>query len=272
MDKALLQLIRISHAVGKDSSLVQGGGGNTSVKTEDGRYMYIKASGTALRDMSEKQGWRRIRLDSALSIMKDKSIARLDTFAREAEIVSRLQLACDDKVTGEARPSVEAHLHAFLDRCVIHLHPVAVLSYACAKKGRGELEKLLGQEEFPPLWVPYTDPGFTLAGKVARLIEGYRQQYNRKPSILVLEKHGLLISANSPDGALRLVRKVISRCLGKLKQPKAGKIKAVSEKVILDAKLCLRRAFFEATGRYAAISYYCNDAVAAFWREKDASK
>ena len=30
-----------------------GGGGNTSVKTEDGRYMYIKASGTALKDMAK---------------------------------------------------------------------------------------------------------------------------------------------------------------------------------------------------------------------------
>jgi rhamnose utilization protein RhaD (predicted bifunctional aldolase and dehydrogenase) len=163
MDKALSQLIRISHAVGKDSLLVQGGGGNTSVKTPDGRYMYIKASGTALKDMSAKNGWRRIRLDSVLAIISDKSIAKLDTYAREIEIVNRLQLACDDDAAGEVRPSVEAHLHGFLDKCVIHLHPVAVLSYACAKKGRAELEKLFAGEKFPPLWVPYTDPGFTLA-------------------------------------------------------------------------------------------------------------
>ncbi|HUW18794.1 MAG TPA: SDR family oxidoreductase [Sedimentisphaerales bacterium] len=272
MDKALSQLIRISHAVGNDSSLVQGGGGNTSVKTEDRRYMYIKASGTALKDMNERRGWRRVRLDSALSIIKDDSIARLDTYAREIEIVNRLQLACDDDMAGDARPSVEAHLHAFLDRCVIHLHPVAVLSYACAKRGRAELEKLFANEKFPPLWVSYTDPGFTLAKKVARLIDGYRKQYGRKPSVLFLEKHGLLVSANSPDGSLRLVRKVISRCLGRLRPPKGGKIKPPGGRVIADTKLCLRRAFFEATGRYAAISYYCDYAVAGFVRQKDARK
>ncbi|MHC4397920.1 MAG: class II aldolase/adducin family protein [Planctomycetota bacterium] len=111
MDEALSQLIRISKKVGRDSTLVQGGGGNTSVKTADGKYMYIKASGTALKDMSKTRGWRRMGLDSVLSIIKDKSLARLETHAREIEVVNRLLLACDDKVTGPARPSVEAHLH-----------------------------------------------------------------------------------------------------------------------------------------------------------------
>jgi len=142
MDKTLSQLIRISKAVGKDTSLIQGGGGNTSVKTKDGKHMYIKASGTALKDMNEQNGWRRLQLDLVLSIIKDKSIAQLDTCAREMEVVNQLLLVCDDKVTSDARPSVEAHLHAFLDKCVIHLHPVAVLAYACAKNGRAELEKL----------------------------------------------------------------------------------------------------------------------------------
>ena len=58
MDKALSELIKISNAVGRNAALVQGGGGNTSVKTADGKYMYIKASGTALKDMNGKHGWR----------------------------------------------------------------------------------------------------------------------------------------------------------------------------------------------------------------------
>ncbi|MBA7617962.1 hypothetical protein ES703_25280 [subsurface metagenome] len=100
MDKILSQLIRISHTVGKDTLLIQGGGGNTSVKSADGKYMYIKASGTALKDMNEQNGWRRLRLDSVRSIIKDKSIAQLDTYGREIEVVNRLLLACDDEVTG----------------------------------------------------------------------------------------------------------------------------------------------------------------------------
>ena len=170
MDKALLELIRISNAVGKDPTLVQGGGGNTSVKTADGKYMYIKASGTALKDMSEKQGWRRLRLDAVLSVIEDKAIARLDAQSRETEVVNRLLLACDDEVVGTARPSVEAHLHAFLNKCVIHLHPSVVGAYVNAKHGKAELQKLFKTEKRPPLWVPYTDPGFTLAKRIAKLV------------------------------------------------------------------------------------------------------
>ena len=112
MDTALLELIKISNETGVDPTLVQGGGGNTSVKTSDGKYMYIKASGTALRDMNAKEGWRRLRLDLARSVVKDESIAQMEPQSREPEVVNRLLSACDDNVKTVARPSMEAHLHA----------------------------------------------------------------------------------------------------------------------------------------------------------------
>jgi len=281
MNKALADLIKISNITGKDSTLIQGGGGNTSVKTADGRYMYIKASGTDLKDMDKHAGWRKLRLDSVLAIIKDKSIAKLDVYRRETKVVNRLLLACDDKLTGDARPSIEAHLHAILGKCVIHLHPVAVLSFACAKNGKAELEKLFKKIEnrkskieyyFPPLWVPYAHPGFTLAKKIAKLAADYQNRFGRKPAVLFLQKHGLLISADSPNAALRLLRNVINRCAGKLKWPKAGKAKPPNQEVIADVKLCIRRAFYEATGQYAVISHFYDDAIAAFWCQKNAQK
>jgi rhamnose utilization protein RhaD (predicted bifunctional aldolase and dehydrogenase) len=281
MDKALTDLIRISNITGKDSALIQGGGGNTSVKTPDGKYMYIKASGTDLKDMNKYAGWCKLRLAPVLAIIKDKSIAKLGVQARETKVVKRLLLACVDKASAGSRPSIEAHLHAMLGKCVIHLHPVAVLSFACAKNGKAELEKLFKKIEnqkskiknsLPPLWVPYAHPGFALAKKIAKLNADYQNRFGKKPAVLFLQKHGLLISADSPDAALRLLRSIISRCAGKLKYPKAGKTKPLNQKMIAYAKLCIRRAFYEATGRYAVISYFYDDAIAAFWRQKNAQK
>jgi rhamnose utilization protein RhaD (predicted bifunctional aldolase and dehydrogenase) len=272
MDEALSQLIRISKKVGKDNTLVQGGGGNTSVKTADGKHMYIKASGMALKDMSKSRGWRRMRLDSVLLIVKDKSIARLETHAREIEVVNRLLLACDDKVTGTARPSVEAHLHGFLDKCVIHLHPSAAGAFVNAKNGKAMLEILFKTETIPPLWVPYTDPGSTLAKKIASLVGNYQKQFGKKPAILFLHKHGLFITTGSADTALRLVHKVIKRCNSKLRQPRAGKIKSVSQEKIKEIKPCIRRAFFEATGEQATISYFNDNEIADFMAQKDAKE
>ncbi|MBU8902127.1 MAG: class II aldolase/adducin family protein, partial [Victivallales bacterium] len=158
-DSDLTTLIKISKIVGGDIALVQGGGGNTSVKTSDNKYMFIKASGTALKDMSKDKGWRRINLASALSLLTDKSLTSLDTSTRETEVVNRLFSSCDDKELScdhTARPSVEAQLHALLDKYIIHLHPDAVGAYVNAKNGKKLLDELFKNEKLPPLWVPYT--------------------------------------------------------------------------------------------------------------------
>ncbi|MDD5064387.1 MAG: class II aldolase/adducin family protein [Phycisphaerae bacterium] len=272
INKALADLISISNITGKDSALIQGGGGNTSVKTADGRFMYIKASGTDLKDMNKHAGWCKLRPAPVLAIIKDKSIAKLGIQARETKIVKRLLLACDGKASAGSRPSVEAHLHAMLGKCVIHLHPVAVLSFACAKNGRAELEKLFKNEKFPPLWVPYAHPGFTLANKFAKLNADYQNRFGVKPSVLFLQKHGLIISADSPNAALRLLRRVINRCAGKLKYPKATRTKPPNQQIIAEIKSCIHDALYNATGCCAAISYFYDDEIAAFWHKKNARK
>ncbi len=290
MDKALLELIRISNETGVDPTLVQGGGGNTSVKTADGKYMYIKASGTALKDMNAKQGWRRLRLDLARSVVMDESLAKMPPQTREPEVVNRLLLACDDNVKTEARPSVEAHLHAWLDKCVIHLHPSAAGAYVNARNGKAQLDKLFKAEPLPPLWVPYTDPGYMLAKRIARLVDGYQSRFGKGPAMLFLEKHGLFITAGSAVGALRLVRRVIKRCNSKLKRRARGPLRAcarrrpersrgtfqargrVKAKDVADVKNCIERAYFEGTGEQAMIWYYNNNAIDEFCGLKDARK
>jgi rhamnose utilization protein RhaD (predicted bifunctional aldolase and dehydrogenase) len=274
MNKALVDLIKISNITGKDPALIQGGGGNTSIKTPDGRFIYIKASGTDLKDMSLHAGWCKLRLPSVLAIIKDKSIAKLGTQAREAEIVRRLLLACVDKASADARPSIEAHLHAMLGRCVIHLHPVAVLSFACAKNGQAELERLFKNFKFSPLplWISYAHPGFSLAKKIEKSTADYRNRFGTTPAVLFLQKHGLLISADSPDAALRLLRSVINRCAGKLKYPKAVKTRHPNRKIVADIKFCIRCAIFNAMGQYVVINHYYDDEIAAFWRRQDAQK
>ena len=272
MERALEELIKISNETGVDPTLVQGGGGNTSVKTDDGKYMYIKASGTALKDMNERQGWRRLRLDLARSVVKDDSLAKMPPQIREPEVVNRLLLACNDDVKIEARPSVEAHLHAWLDKCVIHLHPSAAGAYHNARNGWAKLQKLFGDEKPPLLWVPYTDPGFLLAKRIARLVERYKEQFGKEPAILFLEKHGLFVTAGSAAGALRLVRRVIKRCYSELRQPKTGRPKPVSREDIENVKHCIERAYNDATGEPAMIWYHNNNAIDEFCRHKDAKK
>lgn len=275
-DPALSALIKISKTVGRDITLVQGGGGNTSVKTSDNKYMFIKASGTALKEMDKDKGWRRIRLDPVLSLIKDTSLAKMNTTARETEVVNRLFLACDDRelsCDSTARPSVEAHLHALLDKYVIHLHPNAIGAYVNTKNNKKLLEKLFHNEKLPHLWVPYTDPGLMLAKSIYKLVKDYQNKYNKKPGILFLEKHGLFVSANSAKSALEIVSKTVKICSRKLNLTSKKKSRiSVNNNTINEAKLCIRKAFFQATGQYTCLNFFLDETIAGIMKQIACSK
>ena len=264
MVNALRELVRISNTVGRDSALVLGGFGNTSVKTADGKYMYIKASGTALKEMDSKSGWRRLCVNSVLAILKDKSLAKMSIDKREAKVTKALLLSCDDKNKKNINPSIESCFHAILDRCVMHLHPVAVLAYACAKNGRKELEELFKAQKPPPLWVPYANPGLELAKRIEKLTGTYKVKYGQTAPIIFLQNHGLVVTADKPETALNLVRKVIDVCGSKLKKPKAGEPEGASDEAISEAIWIIKKAFFDATGKRVPLRYFMNENIGGF--------
>lgn len=269
MNQALADLIHISNTVGKDARLVQGGGGNTSSKTADGKSMYIKASGTALKEMNARQGWRRMRVDEILAILSDDLLVDKQPQDRENEVVSRLLTACDDAIKTNARPSVEAHLHALLDKVVIHLHAQVAGAFVNAKDGKSVVEKIFRDEKLPPLWIPYVDPGLMLGRKVKSLVEGYQKQYHALPKILFLAKHGLFLTESSATRALRLTRRVIKRCQGALGAPPVVKVPKVDSEPVRQTSLQLRQAFFAATGDYAPVYHFLDESVARMLRRRD---
>jgi len=156
---------------------------------------------------------------------------------------------------------------------VIHLHPLAVAAYVNAKNGRSQIEKLFAREAKPPLWVPYTDPGYMLAKKIARLVADYEKEHGCRPRILFLEKHGLFVTGSSANAALRLVRHVIKLCESSLKPPKTPRTRLPSAESVTTAKLMIRKSIFDATGQYVPVSYFpALEAVPAFMAHKDAQK
>jgi len=272
MNTTLAQLIKISVATGKDPALVQGTGGNTSVKTDDGKFMFIKASGTALKNMNKTRGWRKLQLDAVLKIIKDSRLAAKPPAKREPEVINRLLNTCRDNLKTDAKPSVEAHLHALLDKCVIHLHPLAVGAYVNAKNGRTEIEKLFKNRKYPPLWIPCAIPGFTLAKKVTQLVSSYQKLHKTKPSVMFLAKHGLCVTASSPGRAIALAKQVIKKCTDNLPKPKTPKLSPPAERHVRSAASEIRKAISDVTGKATTVSHFFNKNIAAFIARPDAQK
>ena len=171
--------------------------------------MLVKASGTALADMTESTGWVELDLNSLLSILDQSELEALDVREREERVLAHLMSTAIGG-PGE-RPSVESALHALLGTVVTHTHPIAVNALTCGP-GEKALRELTRPDELPPLWIPYTDPGWRLAVAIREASKKHLKEHAKPPAVLFLENHGLLVSTEHGDECIALHNEWVDRC------------------------------------------------------------
>ena len=274
MDKNLRDMIDMSRTAGADNRLVQAGGGNTSVKTDGERLMYVKASGTSLAEMEEGQGYRTVDVEQCRTMLDDDELQSMEAVRREEEVANRLKACCADDNPG--RPSVETSLHALLGHCVLHTHPSVVNGLLCAREGRKALRDLFGDLDCPYLYVPYVDPGYPLAVRLAHEIDEYKSQHGHVPTITFLENHGLFASADGPEEALELTRFIFGSIESEWRRrtsqrdirsrpPSGTKMRTVRQ-------ICagMRRAYAEMWGSPVLVQFSENKPVKSFLMQSEA--
>ncbi|MCA1196476.1 class II aldolase/adducin family protein [Sphingomonas sp. R647] len=174
-----LSALRASAAEwGRDPTLVQGAGGNVSIKLDD--VMWIKASGTWLADAAGQD----ILVPVALPVGD----------------VPRVK----DGYATALRPSIETLVHAALPhRVVVHVHSVDAIAHAV----RCDAEAVLSQRLSGLAWVfvPYCKPGPKLAAAVQHAHAA------TSVDIFILANHGLIVAADDVGQADTLLREVVSR-------------------------------------------------------------
>ncbi|MBR4167030.1 MAG: SDR family NAD(P)-dependent oxidoreductase [Bacteroidales bacterium] len=182
------KLVEVSRKYGSDDRFVIAGGGNTSFKTAE--KLWVKASGHALATIGE-DGFA--VLDRALLNPMGEKVYSSDTSIREEQVKNDLAAACISK---DRRPSVETSLHNCLEAAfVVHLHPTLVNGLMCSSDAAS-----LCAHFFPEaLYIPYTDPGYTLFKKVYDKIQSYRKQYGADPKVIFLQNHGIFVGADTTE-------------------------------------------------------------------------
>lgn len=177
------QLVYLSNLIGSDMSLVQPGGGNTSVKIEEDdifgarvQALVVKGSGTDLRTITAA-GFTHLYLDRLAALRKRNAMS-------DEEMMS-LMRACMLRDT-DPLPSVETPLHSLIpQRFVAHTHDVASLSLTDTPSARDHVERLFGKTV---AFLEYVRPGFPLARRMA---EKYGDGPPKGAIALAMEKHGL---------------------------------------------------------------------------------
>jgi rhamnose utilization protein RhaD (predicted bifunctional aldolase and dehydrogenase) len=195
----LQDLVTLSARLGRDLDLVQAGGGNTSIK-ENGT-LWVKASGKWLAHAAN---------DDMFLPVPMADIAR--QLAAQDEKFPQYQTR-----TGEAlRPSVETAVHAVMpQRVVIHVHSVRTIAWAARVHGAAGVTPLLENVRWS--WIPYTHPGIPLALRI-------QQEMDKRPDVLILENHGLVVAAEDCAAAEQLLQAIEGRLDGPVRHAAAGEL------------------------------------------------
>jgi rhamnose utilization protein RhaD (predicted bifunctional aldolase and dehydrogenase) len=210
VEQSLSELIQLSRSLGSDARLVWAGGGNISVKDGAGGIL-IKASGTELGRMTRTQGWRKVNLNQVLGLLDNL----LGHKVNAVRIKNGLQESCCDTLVNAPMPSIETFFHALLGRCVVHLHPVAVLPYLCSKNGYNQLKKSLSPK-YDFHWIEFRGLGVVTAGQILRKILKNKLKLFSRTHIFFLSNHGLIVSCQSAEQAKTIVHQIVNCCEKKL--------------------------------------------------------
>jgi NAD(P)-dependent dehydrogenase (short-subunit alcohol dehydrogenase family)/rhamnose utilization protein RhaD (predicted bifunctional aldolase and dehydrogenase) len=201
MTKEIKDLIEVSRFYGRNKEYVIAGGGNTSYK--DDRYLYIKASGISLASIGES-GFCVLDREKLNEISKLQFSS--DPVQREDEVKNALLSARKDPASG-LRPSVETSLHnLFSYRYVVHTHSTLVNGLMCSNEAAQRCRSLFGEEA---LYVPYSDPGYTLYTLIAAEISKYNVKFNRDPQIILIQNHGVFVAADSTEEINSIYERII---------------------------------------------------------------
>jgi rhamnose utilization protein RhaD (predicted bifunctional aldolase and dehydrogenase) len=187
----LLELEEFSVQLGMDINLVQGSGGNTSIKFSD--QIWVKGSGKKLRDSRVANIFLPLNLNALLSEIE------INNFESS---ISSLLPKYDYKTL---RPSIETGMHAIIpNKIVIHLHPVALLSILVREDAEYQLRNLFPNEDY--LFLPYIKPGSELT-KAIKTINGLL----KLPNVLFLKNHGVVISGETFEEVKSILNKITQK-------------------------------------------------------------
>ena len=184
-------LLALSERIGRDPALVQGPGGNTSLK-HDGR-MIVKASGTWLAEARQKPIMVPVMLAPLLA-----AIERDDPATETSQ-----DFVVAEENPGNLRPSIETTMHAVLaQRVVVHVHCVETIAWAVRDDAKVALAQRLSG--FDWAFVPYARPGRPLTRAILAAIRPDTR-------VLVLGNHGLVVAGDSVAEAADLLDAVSTR-------------------------------------------------------------
>jgi ribulose-5-phosphate 4-epimerase/fuculose-1-phosphate aldolase len=166
---ALKEYVKTCIHLGSYHELIQGSGGNFSVKEED--TLIIKSSGRVLAETTESAGFVRCSIEKLKECMKNPSIPI------ETSVIG-------DYDKG-VKPSMEVFFHLLPHKWCIHIHPITFLVQLCQPTWTSL------KSSYSASYIPYLTPGNDLSFHILNNYKGEQ--------VLFLKNHGIIICGSSRE-------------------------------------------------------------------------
>lgn len=210
------QRVYTSRLLGRDSSLVLHGGGNTSVKLletnvfgEPEEVLYVKGRGADLATI-DATGFAPCRLRRLLRLV---TLTELSDEHMESELKLSLTRA------SAPAPSVETLLHALLPQAFVdHTHSDALIAVMNSRDGFERLQEIYGGQV---VIIPYAMPGFKLVRLCREILS---KEASRDTIGVVLMHHGLFTFGDTAKLSYERMVDLVSRAQQHLEAHGAGRI------------------------------------------------
>ena len=195
-------LLDLSHQLGNPAlRMAILGEGNASARLSDETFL-VKASGCSLPTL-DKSGVVECSAKTLMTMLEKTNLS-------DAEVDGTL---LNSRLDPKAKkPSVEALFHAWLlslpgIEFVGHTHAQAVNSILCSPRAQEFATKKIFPDEIvccdvASVFIPYTDPGRTLAQAIRVQTEKFMRDIGRPPRVILMENHGIITLGRSIEAVL----------------------------------------------------------------------
>lgn len=202
----LMEMKQISAYAGASADYTQGGGGNTSVKLDD-CIMAIKASGYALKEITEEKGYVTVDYQNIKRYFDEVDLTEQKDYEKESLAVNLASIKLLDGMENK-RPSVEIGFHSVLPKYVIHTHSVYANILCCSEEGKEKAKQIFADTDLGYIFIPYINPGFHLTLCVKEEIQKYQKEHGKKLDAIFMESHGVIVSGDDCQKTIDTHQKV----------------------------------------------------------------
>jgi rhamnose utilization protein RhaD (predicted bifunctional aldolase and dehydrogenase) len=174
----LNEYVNMCKLIGPWTDWIQGPGGNFSIKNDSS--VLVKQSGFCIANTTQKNGW-------VLCCLK----SLVEAIHLEKESID----SC--VIEGTGKPSIEAYLHTFPFKYIMHAHPSFLLPLLTNNSNDP-----ISISNIPSITLPYSKPGIPL-------VKSLLLAFDPDIHVYFLKNHGILIMNNSLDEIINIMNTIV---------------------------------------------------------------